>query len=137
VSALRFRDAERGDVLLGWLTKLVVGLAVVGISGFDAISIGAAHVSATDDADSAAEAANSAWVDARGTATIQSLYDAAEADAEQHGDTIPPTSFTVAQNGDITLSLIHHATTIFVRHIGPLRHYTTVTVQGSATTPTP
>jgi hypothetical protein len=127
---------ERGSMVMGWLTKLVVFLAILGVIGFDAISIGAAHLTASDEADSAAEAANLMWVSDHET-PIQQLYQAAEDFAEQHGDSIPPSSFVIDQQGNITLTLEHHVTTLVVRHVGPLKHFSTVSVTGTATTPAP
>jgi hypothetical protein len=137
VSGDRNGGSERGDVLLGWLTKVVVGIAVVGLVGFDAISIEAGRLSASDEANSAAEAANVAWDTGRVHPAVQQLYDAAAAVAEEHGDFIPPRSFSVDSVGNVRLTLVHHISTIAAHHIGPLRHLTVVRAQGTATTPTP
>lgn len=32
-------EADRGDIVLGWVTRLVVVFAVLGILGYDAISV--------------------------------------------------------------------------------------------------
>src|SRR3954447_334512 len=127
-------DRERGDVILGWLTKICVLLAVVGVIGFDTISITSAKLQSTDDANSAASAAYDAWNDSHGN--IQTAYNAAAAYADEHGERIPPRTFTIASDGTVTLTLIKEVTTVAVHHIGPLRHLQVIRVQGTATPPT-
>jgi hypothetical protein len=123
---------ERGTVVLGWLTKVVVALAIVGIAGFDTIAIIASHVSLTDDANAAAEAANTSWNDDH---NVQLAYNAAVTSAEQHGAQVPVKDFSIARNGTVHLTLTHTVTTLVVRHIGPLKKQADVTAKGEATTP--
>lgn len=125
--------SDRGDVVLGWLSKIAIFTAVVGLSGFDTISIGTSRLGAQDDANSAAEAAAQNWALDH---DIQTAYDAATQVAEQHGEVIPPKSFVVSPNGAVHLTVVRSATTLVVQHIGPLRHFQVVREQGSATTPT-
>jgi hypothetical protein len=133
VVAQRFADRERGDVILGWLTKIAVLIAIVGVAGFDFISIGSSKLSATDDANSAAVAAVDAWEQSQHD--VQLAYNAAVAYADEHGGRIPPKSFTIASNGTVNLVLVKEATTVAVRHIGPLRHLEMIRVHGTATVP--
>ena len=124
--------SDRGDVILGWLTKLAIFVAVVGLAGFDAVSIGASKLGAADDADNAAEAAALNWVQ---THKIQLAYDAAMQVADQHGEVIPPKSFTIAPDGTVNLTVVRNATTLVVRRIGPLRHFQVVREHGTASPP--
>jgi hypothetical protein len=123
--------SDRGDVVLGWLTKLVVTLSVLGVVGFDLVSLGAARLQAEDHAQSAVRAASSAY---RTPTDLQAAYDAAAAEVAEHGDTIDPRSFTVAPDGAVTLTLHRTAATMVVEKIGPLRDWTQVfrTVSGRA-----
>jgi hypothetical protein len=118
---------------VGWLAKLVVGLAIFGVIGFDAIAIMASHVSLTDDADSAAEAANRVWVESHGN--VQAAYDAALAVATEHNAQAPVTDFSVTRDGTVHLRLTRTATTILVKHIGPLKKEADVSAVGEAQTP--
>ncbi|MDX6286156.1 MAG: hypothetical protein QOG53_1641 [Frankiales bacterium] len=124
---------ERGTVVLGWLTKLVAVLAFVGVAGFDLVAIAASHVTLSDDAQTAAEAANKAWQDKPGN--VQGAYDAALASAESNHATLPVTDFSITRNGTVTLRLTRTATTIVVQHIGPLKKQAEVSAEGTATTP--
>ena len=47
---------DRGDIVLGWLTKLAVVLGVLGVIAFDGIAVVQAHFQASDRATTAASA---------------------------------------------------------------------------------
>lgn len=123
-------DGDRGDIILGWLTKLTASLAVVGVLGFDAVSLGAGRFQAEDHAQQAARAAVEAYSSSR---DLQKAYDAAVAEVLDDGDTIETGSFTVAPTGAVTLTLVREVPTVLVEKVGPLREYATVsrTVTGT------
>ena len=116
---------DRGDIVLGWLTKLVATLVVVGVLGFDAVSLGAARFQAEDHAQAAVRAANDAY---KGSKDLQAAYDAAVAEVVEHGDTIDPQTFTIAPDGAITLRLHRTAATMLVEKIPPARGWAEVDV---------
>jgi len=118
---------------VGWLTRLVVVLFVLGIAAFDAIALVAAHLNLDDDADTAAELANAAWQDSRGN--VQFAFNKAAEYAEQKGATIDPADFSIASDGTVQLTLHKEATTLVVYRIGPLKHLTEIDGQGTASTP--
>jgi hypothetical protein len=120
---------DRGDIVLGWLTKLVVTLALLGVVGFDLVSLGASRFQAEDHAQSAVRAANETY---RGAKDLQAAYEAAVAEVAEHGDTIDPQTFTVASDGTITLTLHRTAPTRVVEKVAPLRHWAEVDVTVSA-----
>jgi hypothetical protein len=121
---------DRGDVVLGWLTKLAATLAVLGVLGFDLVSLGAARFQAEDHAQSAVRAANESW---KSSKDLQAAYDAALAQVTEHGDSIDPHTFTVSPAGAITLTLHRTAPTMVVEKIGPVRDWAEVEVTVSAT----
>jgi hypothetical protein len=110
------------------LTRIIIGISVVGVLGFDALSIGVAHVSAVDDADSAALAASNAWHNAH---NMPAALQAAEQTASEHGETVISTSFRVAPDGTVRLQIQRDATTLVVRHVHALHSWVTVTASGS------
>lgn len=120
---------DRGDIVLGWLTKLVVTLAVLGVIGFDLISLGTARFQAEDHAQNAVRAASEVY---KTPADVQAAYDAALAAVVEHGDTIDPNSFAVSGDGTVTLTVHRTATTMLVEKIGPLRAWADVTRTVSA-----
>jgi hypothetical protein len=107
----------------------VLVIAVTAVVGFDGLSIAVAHVSAKDDANSAAVEAATAWVSDQGALAPTLL--AAQNSAAQHDETVVPGSLTVGADGTVRLRLERDATTLVIRHIGPLRSWAIVIVNGS------
>lgn len=122
---------DRGSVVIGWLVRLVAVLALVSVSAFDAISVGAAHVSGADDANSAALAAADTW---RDTHNVNSALDSARAAAGAN-ETVLSAGFVIQPDGTVHLVMKKTATTLVMSHIGPLKKYTVVTLQGESGPP--
>lgn len=117
---------DRGDIVLGWLTKVVVALGVVGLFGFDGISLAQARFQASDRATTAAAAAADAY---KQSSDLQKAYNAAFATISGN-DTIETNTFKVAADGTVTLRLHHEATTLVIGRIGPLKKYATAVETG-------
>lgn len=124
---------DRGSIVIGWLTKLAVAIAIVGVAMFDSISIGAARLGASDDANNAAEAASA---DYRTSHNVNSAYEAAIESLPSDSETIPAKTFVVLPDGTVSLVLRRTVNTLIVRHIGPLKKYTLVVEHGEGTPPT-
>lgn len=121
-AAVQRLRGDRGDIVLGWLTKLTVTLAVLGLIGFDVVSVVVGRLQAEDRAGTAARAAVSAWADGR---DVQRAYDAAVLSLEDPvADTIDPASFSVAPDGAVTLTVRHSASTMLLSKVEPLRERT-------------
>jgi hypothetical protein len=116
-------DGERGDIVLGWLTKLAATLAVVGVLGFDAVSLATAQFSAEDTAQQAARAAVETFGN---TKDVQQAYDAAYAVAAADGATVDAPTFAPAQDGSVTLTLRTTASTLLVEKVPPARGWADV-----------
>lgn len=110
---------DRGSIVVGWLAKIAVVIAVLGVVAFDGISLAQARFQASDRANTAASAAAD---DYHTNHDLQKAYNAAFATVVD-GDTIETATFRVATDGSVTLRLHHHATTLVVQHIGPLKHW--------------
>lgn len=102
---------DRGDIILGWLTKLVVTLAVLGVIAFDAISLAAARFSAEDNAQTAARAAVASYGSDQ---DVQRAYDAALAAVATDGDTLDADAFVPGTDGSVTLRLRRDVPTLLV-----------------------
>jgi hypothetical protein len=112
-------QGDRGDIVLGWLTKLAVILGLVGLVAFDGISVVQGHFQASDRATTAAsEAAD----DYKVNHDIQKAYNAAFATVTGD-DTIETKTFKVDQEGTVTLRLHHVSTTLVLGRIGALKKY--------------
>ena len=119
----RMRE-ERGDIVLGWLTRLTVTLAVLGLVGFDALSLGVGRMKAEDRAITAGRAAVSTYGESK---DVQKAYEAALGTLEDAADTIPPDAFTVATDGSVTLTVEHTASTMLIEKVEPIRDWATST----------
>ncbi len=122
---------ERGDIVTGWLTRVVLVLAVVGVIGFDGVTVGMASVSAQDQANTAAQVARDNFAQNH---DVEQAYQAALASA--HGsdvaDVIRPADFSVTKDGDVTLHLSRQIHTV-VAHYLPFAALKTAQADGSAT----
>ena len=115
--------SDRGDIVLGWLTKLIAGLSLLGLVGFDLVSLGASHLRAEDHASTAARAAVQVYT---GPRDLQAAYDAAVAEVVANGDSIDPQGFTVTADGTVTLTLSSTAPTLLLRRFSALQPYAEV-----------
>lgn len=121
-------QGERGDVVLGWLTRLVAVLAALGVIGFDCVSLAQARFQAADRATTAASAAADAF---KASHDLQSAFNAAYATLPA-GDTIETKTFTIAPDGTVRLRLHHEAPTLLVSKIGPLKKWQDAVETGEA-----
>lgn len=122
------RGDDRGDIVLGWLTKLTVTLALAGVVLFDGVSLVAARFQAADAAGAAARAAAEQYRDSK---DVQQAYDAAYAEVAAQGDTVGTQDFRVGADGSVDLSVTREASTLVLEKIAPLRRFTVVTAGGS------
>ena len=118
---MRPEAGDRGDVILGWLTKLIVLVSLLGVVGFDAVTLGAAPFTTEDHAQTAARAAGEAY---RATPNPQTAYDAALESIVTTGDTIDAPTFAVAPDGSVTLTVRHETATLLVSKVPQLRRFT-------------
>ncbi|MDQ1713777.1 MAG: hypothetical protein QOE45_3227 [Frankiaceae bacterium] len=112
---------DRGDVIVGWLTKITAVIVLVAIPSFDAIAVGVARVGASDTAQNAAIAGADTW---RLNRDVQKAYESAVAYAVDHGATIAPADFAVATDGTVTVTVHREVTTLVFHRIGATRKWT-------------
>jgi hypothetical protein len=122
------RDArDEGVIVLGWLTKIVLALSILGFLAYDGIAILTANVSTSDRANTlASEAAD----DVKAMQDINKAYAAISSEAAATGDTLEPQDFRVASDGHVTLVLRTEATSLWMQHVGPLRRFLQVHATG-------
>ena len=90
--------------------KVLAVLGIVGVLGFDGVSIGLCHISTQDDANTAALAAMEAW---GAHHSITEAYAAAEQSAAGHGETVLQDGFTIdPKTSEVTLRMTRKATTV-------------------------
>jgi hypothetical protein len=125
----RLAADERGDVVLGWLAKVVVALTIVGILCYELVAYGAAKAGAADVANQAAIAASDSWT---ANHDVRAAYDAAASTAHASGGTVLAPSFRIDPDGTAHVSVRREASTILLRRIKPLRHYGVVVESSQA-----
>ena len=103
--------SDRGDIVLGWLTKIVVVLGVAGLFLFDAISMGSTAMTLSDHGSLAARSASEAW---QQTQDPQAAFDAAVATATEANPTnvVNPKTFRIDQDNTVHLTVSRTATSL-------------------------
>lgn len=122
---------DTGDIVLGWLVRVIALLAVVGVMAFDALSVGSSRLSIDDQATTAARAAADSWAashDMQG-AFDTAWHSATEADATNDVDV---KSFSIDATGVAHVTLSREAPTFVMRLIPPLRHLAVVRAVGDS-----
>lgn len=119
---------DNGGIVLGWLTKLVVVLSVLGVLSYDGISVLSATFAAADRADTLAREAAQDYAQSR---DVNTTYARISAEATSTGDEIAPQDFTVQPSGRVTLVVERTATSVWMYRFSPLKKY--LIVHGSGT----
>lgn len=114
---------EHGGIVMGWLVKIVLAGALVGVVGFDAAALLSARFGLIDQGETAARAASESW---QGLRNIQVAYDAAAATAAQAnaGNTVDAATFAVSPDGTVRLQITRQVTTLLLHRVSALRRYT-------------
>lgn len=106
---------DRGDVVLGWLVKLVLALGVVGVLAFDGLSIVTTSLTLEDQAVSAAREGTDVL---ERTPTVEAAFDAALASALASDglNELAPDDVHVTPDGTVTLTLRRTAPTLVLHY---------------------
>lgn len=132
MNALR---SERGSIVLGGLTKLVLLFAVLGVIVYDGVAIGYAHFNAADHGALAADKAGDVW---RETGSIEQAYAAAAQSLQSTGEKIQKKSFTIDRETDtVSFRLTTHAKTLVAQRIPFTRSLTEISAQVVTTSAAP
>lgn len=119
---------DRGDIVLGWLTRITVFLVAGGLVVFDLGSVAVGHLRAQDAADRASQAASSSWQE---TKNAQAAFNAAAAAVDPTTETADPTSFRIDPDGRAHVTVSHEAVTLMLYRFDTLARYATATATGS------
>lgn len=117
-------------MVIGWLTRVTVTIAVLGVLLFDGTALLLGRVSTADNADITAQAAADAYASTR---SYKSALLAAQTAAG--ADEIVPDSLRIAPDGSSAVSLHRNLSTLVVRHIAPMRKFAAVTETGRGKPP--
>lgn len=117
--------SDAGFIVLGWLTKLTLSLALLGLLAFDGLALVTTKFAASDHANAAAYAAAETYADTKDVAKAQA---AADVVALKNTETLD--EFVVMENGLVTVELRRAATTLWMHRIGPLKRFTVISASG-------
>lgn len=103
--------SDRGDIVMSWLTKLVVALSLAGLVLFDAISIGTTAVTLTDQGSYAAREASESW---KTSQNLQLAYNAAVSAAQEQNaeNEVDTATFRVDKDNTVHLTIGREAPTL-------------------------
>lgn len=127
-------DADRGDIVLGWLTRVVVIVAVGGILVFEGIALVTARVHGTDIANQIALEASEAYLPKK---SVKAATKAAEAEAAKHAAEVVPDSLVAEPDGRITLQVRRTATTLLLYRTKATAKWTVILSKGNARSAAP
>lgn len=116
--------ADRGGIVTGWLLKIFVVFAVIGIVVYDAVSMTMAHVTASDDARSIAQATSDALI-VRNLSAERAL-EAGQDRAAEHNVVLGPKDLVITKDGTVTAHIHRSANTVVAFRIPRLKDYVEV-----------
>jgi hypothetical protein len=122
--------SDRGDIVLGWLTRVVVVLAIVALLGFDGVQVGLSTVQLQDQANDAATAGRDAYASHKDVAEALLAAQATAAE-ENTQNVVVKGSFVVARDGSVSIELTRPIHTVVAHHL-PVAGFKTATAGGSA-----
>jgi hypothetical protein len=105
--------SDVGGIVIGWLTKIAVVLAVAGFVLFDAISVASTMTNVADQGSTAALEASAIWDE---THDVQAAYNAAVASATEQdpGNSVAVKDFTIDPDGTVHLRVNREARTLIL-----------------------
>jgi len=113
-AAVRRPHGDDGLFMIGFMFRVLIGLSILGIVGFDAASV---IMTRNQLEQTAGLAADQAAVTYRAHPDSKAAYTAAAAVARAGGATLAPADFSVTKAGTITLTVRDQATTLVLGHI--------------------
>ncbi len=114
VGAVRWPHGDAGLLMIGFMLRALVGLAVVGVVGFDAGSVVLTGNKVTETAGLAAAEAARVY---HARPDSKAAYAAAAAVAQAGGATLSLADFAVGRTGAVTLTVRATATTLVLRFV--------------------
>jgi hypothetical protein len=114
------------------LVKTLFWVALVGLVGFDLISVAVTQVSVRSDAQQAAQIATDTL---RTTKNVDAAYAAVVAYAAKNGDTVVPSGFSTGPHSSVTVELKRTARTFIIVHLPRVSQYTVGQASGTASDP--
>ena len=112
---------DAGAIVLGWLTKLILVLVIVGVVIFDVAAIAYGQASAADDARQVARIATDALV--LKDASPDEATELAYSRAQTRGIDVSAESITVDKDGSVTVVIDRDIQTLVAYRVGALERF--------------
>jgi hypothetical protein len=127
-------EADRGDIIIGWLVRVVLLLGVLGVLVFEGLSLVTARVNGMDIANKVAYEASEAYLNSNAgqKARVKAARIAAETEAAEHTAEVVKNSMKVAEDGTVTLRIRRTAGTILLYRSRYTADYAVVISDGHA-----
>ena len=119
---------DRGDVIVGYFTKVALVLVAFAVVAFDAVSVGVARIGVEDTARTAATTAAEAYAESK---NVDFAYQKAVDYADDHGVTIVDKTFGIDSEGRVTLRVEREATTLLLYRTKKTSSWAHVAATGS------
>ena len=116
-------SGDRGGIVLGWLTRITLIFTILGVVGFEVLSVAVAHVQVQDIGQTAGQDAIASYQQSRNSTLA---YEAASAYAESHDARVVKKSFVI-DDESVTFDLVKVAPTLLMFRWDKLAKYTEVT----------
>ena len=123
-------SGDTGDIVVGWLVRLVACLALAGVVTFDGISLGVADLDVTDAAAAASRTASATLV---AGGSPQAAYDAAWHAVARPSVELPVDGFLVGPARSVTVTVHRTVATLVLHRVPGSGRW--VTVSATATHP--
>jgi len=121
--AKNYRDEhvrDEGGIVLGWLTKLAIALAIVAVLMFDVLSVVTAKMSVQDQGAAAAMTASDTFV--RTHDPKQALDSAQQAITDSNpANVLDVSAFRIDRDGTVHVRVTREAPTLVAHYVGKLR----------------
>ncbi|HEX6887622.1 MAG TPA: hypothetical protein VF143_05900 [Candidatus Nanopelagicales bacterium] len=121
---------QGGGIVLGWLLRLTVALVMLGVIGFDVMSLAYTNVTTVDDAGIVAGAAGDVLLESPGD------YDRAKeqsvAKAEELGVRMRGRDWWVDDTGEVHVTVSRRAKSLALHYVPQLDKYLVVRAVGTA-----
>ena len=114
------------------LVKTLFWVALVGLVGYDLISVAVTQVMVRSDAEQAALIATDTL---RTTKNVDAAYAAVVAYAAKNGDTVVPSGFSTGPHNSVTVEFKRTARTFIIVHLPRVSQYTVGQASGTASDP--
>ncbi|MCU0300231.1 MAG: hypothetical protein MUF35_01340 [Candidatus Nanopelagicales bacterium] len=121
---------DEGGIVLGWLLRVTVVLVVLGVIGFDVMSLAYTNVRTVDDAGIVAGTGADVLIESPGD--FDRARDESRAVAKELGVRMRGKDWWIDEEGEVHVTVSRTAHSLALQHVPQLERYLTVRAVGTA-----